>query len=174
MWFVVSKKKHQAVLDEWGHEEHNWHEIFSEQDAKIDEQAAILKSSEREQVLTDLETSLKLIQQYQRSLSMISASDPNITAANRLLKKYGLKGDPNATYLGATSHPLKSKWQEEEERWGDEAYGSGTVRIEAEAIDEGENKEPGYTRGRIQYTDLDAEDPPILAAAKATTEEASG
>ena len=65
-----------------------------------------------------------------------------------------------------------NRWKLEEEEWGDQAYGSGNVRIEAEAIDEGNDKEPGITRAHIRYTDLDASESPALAAAKAVTEEA--
>lgn len=194
MWFVVSKKKYKAALDDWGREESNWHEIFSEQDAKIDEQAAILKSSEREKVLVDLEEALNLVQTYQRALDILSAADPNITRANDLLRRWD-KLPESKTYLGMRTHadwdehmgepPSQTKtfvgprpeaidcWKQEETEWGDEAYGSGHVRIEAEALDEGSNKEPGYIRARIQYIDLDAEESPVLAVAKAITNEAS-
>jgi hypothetical protein len=177
MWFVVSKKRYRETNDLWQVRENEWNRIFSDQRAKLSNQVAILKSTERNKVLDDVQSALALIQQYQRALSMISTSDPNITKANRLLRKYGLKGDPSATYLGATSSMLKKQWQEEEEKWGDEAYYSGYARIEAEVIDEGEDKEPGYTRARIHFSESDLaeaedQDPSILTAAKATTEEA--
>ncbi len=49
-----------------------------------------------------------------------------------------------------------NRWKLEEEEWGDQAYGSGKVRIEAEAIEEGDDKEPGYTRANIRYVDPDS------------------
>jgi hypothetical protein len=106
MWFVVSKKKHRAVLDKWGREERNWYEIFSEQDAKIDEQTMILNSSERKNVLADLQTALHFIQDYQRSLSLVCAADPHYTKADALLNKYGLQGDIHKVVSGfqATHH----------------------------------------------------------------------
>jgi len=67
----------------------------------------------------------------------------------------------------------KTRIEQEEEYWGAEAYGSGHIRIEAEAIDEGDEKEPGYTKANVRFVDLRAEEPPVLAAAKATTEDAA-
>lgn len=137
---------------------------------------ALLKSTEREQVLFDLQKALNLIRDYQRSLNIAALADPKISQANALLKKYGIKGEENASYLGfqrtasfhepdvndgsavdlaaiAPTEKPKTRWEREEEEWGDEAYGSETVRIEAEAIDEGDNKEDGYTRARINFYD---------------------
>lgn len=187
------------------------HKVLVEKDGQLAEQDALINSTERMTVLGDLEEALNLMQAYQRVLSMMSLSDPNIIKANALLEKYGKKGDPNATYLGAQTrgesssrdlmgripesygritpvapqgrvlargessgenieHPddergefvfdpasSKTRVEQEEEYWGDEAYGSGTVRIEAVPIDEGEDKEPGYTRARIQFVDANPE-----------------
>jgi hypothetical protein len=195
MWFVVSKKKYQEALNEWGREEHFWNEVSDDLIAEIEEKEKVLKSPEREKVLVDLEEALNLVQAYQRALDILSAADPNITRANDLLRRWD-KAPESKTYLGMRTHAdwdehmgepppqvktfmgprpeAVARWKREEEAWGDEAYGSGHVRIEAKAIDEGDEKEPGYTRAHIRYADLDAEDPPLLAAAKATTEEASG
>jgi hypothetical protein len=195
MWFVVSKKKHQEVLNEWGREAHFWDKIIDEQDAEFDEKEKILKSTEREKVLIDLEEALNLVQAYQRALDTLSAADPNITRANDLLRRWD-KHPESKTYLGMRTHAdwdehmgepppqvktfmgarpeAIARWKQEEEKWGDEAYGSGRVRIEAEAIDEGEDKEPGYTRAHIYFAESESEgrNPSLLAAAKATTEDA--
>jgi hypothetical protein len=180
MWFVVSKKEHHRVLESWGHAEY-------ESRQEIEDKDAILASTEREKVLTDLQAALNLIRGYQRSLSIASYSDPQIIEANALLEKYGMKGDANATYLGFQQKgavraphkdhveldalldvPLdrpKTRWEREEEEYGEESYGKGNVRIEAMAIDEGEDKEPGYTRAHIRFVDLGA-DPDALTHAK--------
>lgn len=154
-----------------------------DQQQNIADKNVILNSTEREKVLTDLQATLNLIRGYQRLLSFASCSDPQIIEANALLEKYGMRTEKDATYLGfkqggavrvpKPTHsdrveldalfnpPLpgypQSRWQREEEKWGAEAYGSGNVRIEAVAIGEGDDKEPGYTRAHVQFTDLDAE-----------------
>lgn len=196
-------KTHRRALQQWGEEEHasrereaGLHQALVEKDKQLAEQDKLINSTERMEVLGDLEAGLNLVQAYQRVLSMMSLSDPNIIKANALLEKYGKKGDPNATILGAqprgitTSEDIKeriggasgefvfdptspkTRWQQEEEYWGAEAYGSGNVRIEAEAVDEGDEKEVGYTRARIRFVDTDGVIPPALAAAISTTEEA--
>lgn len=217
MFGLVLKRTHRRALQQWGEEEHasrdreaGLHKLLVEKDGQLREQDALINSTERMQVLGDLEEALNLMQAYQRVLSMMSLSDPNIIKANALLEKYGKKGDPNATYLGAqtrgksTSQDLlgkipdsydafahhasaeiptskgdefvfdpaspKTRQEQEEEYWGEEAYGSAHIRIEAEAIDEGGKKEPGYTRASVRFVDLNAEEPPVLTAAKATTE----
>lgn len=186
MW-IITKKKHEYVLGLARRQKKAMRESFESQirdgTTKLQEAERVLHSTEREKVLADLETALNLIQEYQRVLSQMSASDPNIIKANALLEKWGKKGDPNATYLGAqqrvpswsgnesirdefsTVIPPKTRWEREEEEYGDEAYGSGNVRIEAEAIDEGDEKEPGFTRAHIRFVDLD-EEPEALTAAK--------
>jgi hypothetical protein len=190
MWFVVSKKTHQRVLEEWGYAEYEAWQTIAEQDQSIADKDAILKSTEREKVLTDLRAALNLVRGYQHSLSVASYSDPQIIEANGLLEKYGMKGEATATYLGfkqagavqvpKATHPdhveldalldvpterPETRWEREEKKWGTEAYGSGNVRIEAVAIDEGKDKEPGYTRAHVQFVDLDAE-PETLTDAK--------
>ena len=190
MWFVVSKKTHQRALEEWGHAEYEARQTIAEQDQSIADKDAILKSTEREKVLTDLQAALNLVRGYQHSLSVASYSDPQIIEANGLLEKYGMKGEATATYLGfkqagavqvpKATHPdhveldalldvpterPETRWEREEKKWGTEAYGSGNVRIEAVAIDEGDDKEPGYTRAHVQFVDLDAE-PEALTDAK--------
>lgn len=181
MFGLVRKKTYEKALQTWGEDEQRWRQEEERLGGIIAEKDKVLTSTEREKVLADLELALNLIQAYQRALSMISASDPNIIRANALLEKWGKKGDPHATYLGATSAPTsrgsfamdptstKSRWDQEEEFYGDEAYGTATVRVEAEPIDEGEDKEPGYTRARIRFVDVEDEEPEILTAAKATT-----
>jgi hypothetical protein len=82
---------------------------------------------------------------------------------------------PRPAYLGSPQARIDSKipqWEREEKEWGDEAYGSGNVVITAKAIDEGDDKEPGYTRASMHFAEDEDKDPPALAAAKATTEEA--
>jgi hypothetical protein len=175
MWFVVSKKQHQAVLDEWGKQEHRLCDELRAVEDKYDQQDKVLKSTEREKVLASLQEALRLVQEYQRALASLSAADPNIVQANALLEKWSLKGEPNATYLGFRQNspaldPIfrpesigtsdfapNNQWEREEEYWGDEAYGSANVRIEMEAIDEGEEKEEGYTRARVRFVDLDVD-----------------
>lgn len=190
MWFVVSKKEHRRVLDQWGKDEHDAREQVEElaatnraQRKSIAEKDTILQSTERRTILADLEKALNLVVGYQRALSTIGASDSQISEANLLLERYGLKGVENASYLGfqrrgdiqeprekaetvvglekLTSAPEETgldRWRREEEIWGEEAYGSGVVRIEAEAVDEGDDKEPGYTRARIRFVDASADD----------------
>ena len=203
MFGLVRKKTHEEALRAWGNAEHAFREeegrlggIITEQEQTIHQQQQVLGSTERNAVLIDLETALNLIEAYQRALSILSASDPNLAKANAFLEKFNRKGDPNATILGAQPRGItasediteriggahgefvfdpkspKNRWEQEEEYWGAEAYGSGNVRIEAEAIDEGDEKEVGYTRARIRFVDASAEEPPALTAAKATTEEA--
>lgn len=191
MWFVVSKKEHRSVLDSWGKDEHAWHEEREGLHGTIVEKDTILKSTEREKVLTDLQAALNLVRGYQRSLSIASYSDPQIIEANALLEKYGMQGEESATYLGfkqagavqvprathsdhveldglfvqpPTERP-ETRWEREEKKWGAEAYGSGNVRIEAVALDEDDDKEPGYTRAHVQFVVPDAE-PEALTDAK--------
>lgn len=182
MWFVVSKKRHQRELlasaEERTREHKNWLSIIYGRDTRLASQDAILNSTEREQVLFDLQAALNLVRDYQRAYSVMSMADPQISQANALLRKYGIAVEESATYLGfqrtadfhepdvgeghlvdlaaiAPVDPPKTHWEQEKEKWGDEAYGSGTVRIEAEAIDEGDGKEPGYTRAQVRFYDLD-------------------
>jgi hypothetical protein len=151
----------------------------------------LLKGTERQKVLADLQDALNLIIGYQRALHTIAAADPNVMKADALLKRWGMKSETQS-YLGAkrphpaepskqkqtvvdlasiteTGKDLLDRLKQEEEKWGDEAYGSAHVRIEAEAIDEGEEKEPGYTRARVRFVDVGEDDPPALKAARETT-----
>jgi multidrug efflux pump subunit AcrA (membrane-fusion protein) len=196
MWFVVSKKRYerQVKLAKARREQILAQDLaLAARQRYLDQAQAILKSTEREKVLTDLEEALNLVQAYQRALDTLSAADPNITRANDLLRAWD-KVPESKTYLGMRTHAdwnehmgepppqvktfmgprpeAVDRWKHEEKEWGDEAYGTAYVRIEAEAVEEGNKKEPGYTRAHLRFVDLDAEDPPILAAAKATTEEA--
>jgi hypothetical protein len=107
MWFVISKKKHQEALNEWGFEEHFWNEVIGELNFKIEEKDKVLKSSEREKVLDDLQSALHLIQDYQRSLSIVCAADPHYTKADALLDKYGLQGDSQKIVGGLQTTPHK-------------------------------------------------------------------
>lgn len=189
---LTRTKTHRRAIEEQA-------ETFAAREASLHavlvEKDAILNSTERNKVLTDLETALCLIEAYQRALSIVGASDPNIIKANAFLEQFNRKGNPSATILGAQNqgkvssfeianaireareegtareefvfdptrmHEKKypdeeprpvTRQEQEEEHWGDEAYGSWGVRIEAVPIDEGENKEPGYTRARIQFVD---------------------
>lgn len=179
MWFIT-KKAHKKIL---GRQEHllrrSWRREADSLKAIIADQNETLNSTERNQVLTDLEEALNLIKAYQRALSIISVSDPNLIRANRFLEKFNRCGAPNATILEAQSQGVtssddiaeiigandefvfdpsspKTRREQEEDYWGDEAYGSGIVRIEAVPIDEGEKKELGYTRARIRFVDVDA------------------
>lgn len=185
MWFVVSKKRYEKEIDEWYEEEGAWLRREHALETTVAEQTKVLKSTERETVLTDLQAALNLVRGYQRVLSLASYSDPQIIKANALLEKYGMKPEENAMYLGfqqggavqvpqtaqetrveldslvaqsSTERP-KTRWEREEEFWGDEAYGKGNVRIEAEALDEGDDKEPGYTRAQVRFVDLDDDSP---------------
>jgi len=188
MFGLVRRKTHEEALHQWGVEEHAHR---AEENRLLDiiiEQDKILNSTERAKVLANLEEALNLIEAYQRALSILSASDPNIIRANAFLEKFNRKGDPNATILGAKPEfefdPTRTKkvpggmttmtrQEQEEEYWGDEAYGSGMVRIEAVPIDEGELKEPGYTRATIRFVDAAPEELAVLAAARSTTDDAS-
>jgi hypothetical protein len=171
MWFVVSKKRHHEVLDQWGHAEHEWREEAGKLGKTIEDQDARLRSTEREKVLRDLQEAFNLILGYQRALATVGTADPQISKANALLERYGLQGEASASYLGfkrvegfkeprAEESPGRLSpewWAQEEKRWGTEAYGEANVRIEAEAIDDGDDKEPGYTRAAVRFVDLDAE-----------------
>lgn len=131
--------------------EHAWQGLLTEKDRLLTEKDRVLNSTERMKVLADLELALNLIQAYQRALILVSASDPNIIKADALLEKWNLKGEANATYLGfrKNSSALDPILEREEKDWEYGAYGSGNVSITAEAIDEGGDKEPGYTRARV-------------------------
>lgn len=159
-------------------------ETFAAREASLHavlvEKDAILNSTERNKVLTDLETALCLIEAYQRALGIVGASDPNIIKAIAFLEQVSSFEIANAiheareegtareefvfdpTRMHEKKYPDEeprpvTRQEQEEEHWGDEAYGSGTVRIEAVPIDEGEDKEPGYTRARIQFVDANPE-----------------
>lgn len=199
MWFIVSKKKHHQVLDEWGSMERNLrNEIESlggtvaEQQGNITTKDRMLKSTEREKVLVDLQSALNMIQDYQRALAVMSASDPQIIQANTLLEKYGMQGETSASYLGfqqgrylqdklpeqtevvdlgnaiPPKETLEERIEREEKIWGEESYGTGNVRIEVEAIDEGNDKEEGTTLGRISF--YDADDPNDVREAPFTSD----
>lgn len=187
MFGLVRKKTHDEAIRLWGEALGHW-----DDDARYWRE----RYTEQQQVLEEGQEGLNLIEAYQRALSVISAADPNIARANAFLEKFNRKSDPNATYLGAqrtadwnekmgTPPPgpsrtfalptseARDRWKREEEEWGDEAYGQGHVRIEAEAIDEGEEKEPGITRAQVRFVDVEHQEEPSLTAAKATTAHAS-
>ncbi len=186
MFGLVLKRTHREALRLWGKEEHAWRVNEGSLHKLLVEKDQLLNSTEREKVLVDLESALNLIQAYQRALGIGSLSDPNIIKANALLEKWGKKGDPQATYFGfqtqgkfsskdllrkipdptpVTEAPefafdptsSKNRTEQEEDYWGDEAYGSATVRIEVAAVDEGDDKEPGYTRAQVRFVDIDTE-----------------
>lgn len=179
MWFIT-RKRYQKEIDDlkarWGSAHQVQARVIKELERHKQDKNAILKSTEREQVLFDLQSALNLIRDYQHAYVMLSMADPKISQANALLQKYGIAIEEHATYLGfkrtadfhepdvgdgtavdlATIAPQgrpKTHWEREEEKWGAEAYGSGTVRIEAEVIDEGEDKEDGFTRAKISFYD---------------------
>src|SRR5208282_4098746 len=108
MFGLVRRKTHEEALHQWGVEEHAHR---AEENRLLDiiiEQDKILNSTERAKVLANLEEALNLIEAYQRALSILSASDPNIIRANAFLEKFNRKGDPNATYLGAQTRGKSS------------------------------------------------------------------
>lgn len=51
---------------------------------------AIAIYNNAEDILKDLQHALKLVQKYQRNLSMLGAPDPEIVDARNLLRKYGM------------------------------------------------------------------------------------
>jgi hypothetical protein len=193
--FIVTRKKHEARLRESN--ETRW-EMRRQLEAKLDtayksifDYESRYESPDGKMVLNSLQDALRLILEYQRTLTIMSASDPHILQANNLLEKWGMKGEPGATYLGMkrnspaldhifrpdrsrsasknlmdtvpedglmTGKEVKDRWEREEEYWGDEAYGTANVRIEMEAIDEGDAKEEGYTRAHVRFVDLDNDD----------------
>lgn len=171
MWFIVSKKRHQKGIDEFFAKEDAWLLRECKLEAMIEDQAKLLGSTEREKVLRDLQDALNLIRCYQRVLATIGTADPQISKANTLLERYGMQGEANASYLGfqriggfkeprAEESPMRLSsewWAQEEKRWGAAAYGKGNVRIEVEALDEGDEKEPGYTRAKLHFVDLSEE-----------------
>lgn len=170
MWFVVSKKRHEKTLDRWHQEQQGRRKEATGLREKIEDQDARLSSTEREKVLRDLQDALNLIRDYQRVLAIIGTADPQISKANALLERYGMQGEASASYLGfrrveglkeprAEESPERLSpewWAQEEKRWGAEAYGEGNVRIEVEALDEGDEKEPG-TRAKLHFVDLSEE-----------------
>jgi hypothetical protein len=171
MWFVVSKKRYYEHLNQWGLAERKRQAKIGELEKTIEDQDARPRSTEREKVLQDLQEAFNLILGYQRALTIVGGADPQISKANALLERYGLQGEASASYLGfkrvegfkeprAEESPKRLSpewWAQEEKRWGTEAYGNANVRIEAEAIDDGDDKEPGYTRAVVRFVDLDAE-----------------
>lgn len=183
--FFVSKKKYQElqnVLNLEVKENDNLRNSLLQKGKDLLEKDKILYSSERKKIILDLQTTLNLIRSYQRSLSMVGIADPNIVEANILLEKYGMKGDSEASYLGSKElkpkiyinkddilniqdhsssllqdrdKRIQDQWTKEEEEWGDEAYGKCNIGISAEAIDEGDAKEFGYTRAHVKFVYLD-------------------
>lgn len=172
MWLVVSKKRHHEILDQWGHAEHEWCEEAGKLGKTIEDQEKRLGATEREKVLRDLQDALNLIRDYQRTLAIIGTADPQTSQANSLLEHYGMKGEESASYLGfQRTGGLKEPrgevsperlspewWTQEEKRWGTESYGEAHVRIEAEAIDEGDSKGLGHAHAHIHFVDLDADE----------------
>ncbi len=105
-------------------------------------------SADGKVVLNALQDALNLIRQYQITLDRAMFSDPQIGAANELLRRWGMKPE-SKLYLGALSHPqttgerppYKSKLDEEMERWGDEAFANEKVEIQAERTLDGDRVE---------------------------------
>jgi hypothetical protein len=159
---------HQTVLN-------HYRDMLAERDALIREYEERWRSPDGVKVLHDFQDALNMVREYQRVLHLSSMPDPVIERANKLLSSWGMrpysdsnlgfKADPTTGEVAArpiNSPPpkeesLEERLEREEEEWGEEAYGSGRVRIEAEAIDEGDEKEPGYTRARIRFVDASEE-----------------
>lgn len=196
MWFVISKRRHREICQEYFDQSFDrlkaLGETIEDIEQEIERQDVLLKGTERQKVLTDIQLAVNLVAGYQRALSSLAAADPYVLAADAFLERWGAKSETNS-YLGferpnpfepAPDHqtsmdldeiipldgtvmleskrrelPSRTQIEEEEIRWGEEAYGSANVRIEAVVIDEGDEKEPGYTWAHLQFVDLDAEEP---------------
>jgi len=166
---LTTRKSRDAAIAtvEQGHRR-----VVAQKDAIIKDQDNVIKEYEKrwgsadgKVVLQALQDALNIIRQYQRTLNAVSMADPNHLRANELLERWGMKPYSNPDQGGTVAsapHPiaprpnetLEDRLAREEEEWGDEAYGKGTVRIEAEAIDEGDEKEPGITRARIRFVEV--------------------
>jgi hypothetical protein len=116
----------------------------------------VLKSSEREKVLADLQSALHLIQDYQRSLSIVCAADPHYIKADTLLDKYGLQADSHKIVAGFQATPHKPTII------GIDHQGHAATLM-AERTNDGD---------RLFFVSKDEGDPPALASAKAVTEDA--
>lgn len=113
-------------------------------------------------VLNALQNALVLIQRYQVDLSVLSAADPNYKEADALLERWGLKPEPSKIVAGFRGEPQgKTRWEREEKKWGDEAYGESRVRIMAERTEEGDRVwlEP-IPEERTADIQIDSADPP--------------
>jgi hypothetical protein len=199
MWFVVSKKRHEEALDGWHQEQLGRRKEATELHEKIEDRDARLSSTEREKVLADLESALHMIQDYQRSLSIICAADPYYIKADTLLDKYGLSGDFHKIVAGFQATPHKPTTIEVDHQGkavgvvNRPADGVITTRVgtEKELIKqtfEDEQKFGDQSYGqekatlmaertdegdRLFFVPQDEKDSPALAAAKTVTEEAS-
>jgi len=164
---MLSKKKRQAQAAEAARTEADLRQVNRDLLYKLHEYEKRWKSPDGVRVLNDLQDALNLIREYQRYLHLASFADPSHNRANALLKSWGMNPYSTPDQGGTVSQPgqppkeetLEEKLAREEKEWGEEAYGSGTVRMELEAIDEGDAKEPGYTRARVRFVDVTPEEP---------------
>lgn len=165
MWFVTDNK-YKKVFDENEECKHNNIKLsisYRDVQIKLLEAQKRLQSTERHKVLADLEEALTLIAGYQHALTVLCAADPQVLKADALLERWEVI---------LPSRYLHSSLKEEEDKWGNEAYGKITLGIESEVIDEGDKKEPGYTRARIRVVDKTIPEPEELKVAHESTEEA--
>jgi hypothetical protein len=202
MWFAVSKKKHQRAVDLhrsnvkwWVNRTNDLQDLIARQDDVITEQNKKLASSEREKVLADLESALHLIQDYQRSLSIVCAADPHYIKADALLDKYGLSGDFHKIVAGFQATPHKPSIIEIDHQgktMGAVSKPAWTARVGTEQELKEQTQEDEKSFGdqsygqekatlvaertdegdRLFFVPRDEKNSPALAAAKATTEEA--
>lgn len=98
-------------------------------------------------VLASLEQALNLIRQYQRSLWILRAYDPQYMEADGLLQKWGMKGNDKMV----NGVPVTT-WEEEQEEWGDEGTGEATMELVAERTGEGDKV---YFREKIDDPKID-------------------
>lgn len=116
MWFFVSKKRHNAerAIQDARTERairagEGIAQKLSERETLIAEYENRWKSTDGKIVLNDLQSALRLIQEYQRTISIFVAADPHYREADALLERWGMKGDPAKIVGGFTAVPPGEK-----------------------------------------------------------------
>jgi hypothetical protein len=110
---LMRAKTHRRILGEAAHDHqkqlNGCRADLATRDARIREYVKLESNPEAiarwtspdgKRVLNDLQSALRLIQEYQRSLSVVLAADPHYREADALLEQWGMKGDPAKVVAG--------------------------------------------------------------------------
>ncbi len=126
-------------------------------------------------VLNSLQAALNMIKDYQRNLSTLQAADPQYRDADELLELWGVKpykqnrivlgfkepgGSAIIDHAAAEAKKMLPR-QEEEQKWGAEAYGTETIEIIAERTEDGDKVHfvPTEQRALEAYSSVTGYDP---------------